>query len=142
MTYIYIYIKTRFATPDLSKFKASIFNLRSVSSHKLKGYVNSQVGNRSFSSRKLKGYVSNTWIVDLGATHHICHNHKLFINIKKIDGIKVTLPNKNCVPFNMVGDAYIEGCFTLQNDFKFNLISISALTSNSPVWVFFFMILL
>ena len=78
------------------------------------------------------------WIVDSGASKHICTNRSLFLNLKPLQNSTVTLPNNAVVPVKHIGDVRLKQDLLLTDvlyvpDFKFNLLSISALTTDLPV---------
>ncbi|KAJ9541638.1 hypothetical protein OSB04_028144 [Centaurea solstitialis] len=47
------------------------------------------------------------WILDSGASRHICHDLDRFIDRRRVMDFKVTLPNNLMVPVYMVGDVII-----------------------------------
>ncbi|GAU15685.1 hypothetical protein TSUD_109430 [Trifolium subterraneum] len=71
-----------------------------------------------------------TWIIDSGATDHVCNSFSLFTNHKKITPIPIKLPNGNRVIADTVGDVQVTKNIELHNvlympHFKYNLISAS-----------------
>ncbi|MCH85256.1 retrovirus-related Pol polyprotein from transposon TNT 1-94, partial [Trifolium medium] len=99
----------------------------------------------SASSNDQKGTPStsmNTWILDSGATDHVCPFLDLFINKKHISPLPVKLPNGSLVTADMVGDIQVTSQILLHNvlyiaDFAYNLISISKLTKASHCHLLF-----
>ena len=76
----------------------------------------------------------NCWIVDSGASRHICTNRSLFLNLKPLRNSNVTLPNNVMVSVEYIGDVRLSQDLLLMDvlyvpGFKSNLISISALTA-------------
>ncbi|XP_073067135.1 uncharacterized protein [Primulina eburnea] len=76
--------------------------------------------------------ISSSWIIDTGATHHICCALGLFCTLKFFIS-NVTLPNGSMVPSTHIGSVKLSSDLTLENvlyvpHFKFNLLSISSLT--------------
>ncbi|KAK2656488.1 hypothetical protein Ddye_009540 [Dipteronia dyeriana] len=85
---------------------------------------------------------SHFWVVDLGATRHICSNAHLFESMRTLVNASVTLPNHTRLPVNLCGDINMSSSFILKDvyfvpQFKINLISVSALTSDSELTVSF-----
>jgi hypothetical protein len=72
----------------------------------------------------------DTWILDSGATHHVCSSLSLFTKYHNVNPIPVKLPNGSIVTTDIVGDINVTQHITLHNvlympKFSFNLISIS-----------------
>ena len=83
------------------------------------------------------------WIVDSGATRHICSNANLFIALRPVQNSSVTLPDHTRLAVAFSGDIQLCNKLLLKNvlyvpQFKFNLLSISALTKDSQVTTHFF----
>ncbi|KAL5547823.1 hypothetical protein UlMin_003054 [Ulmus minor] len=80
---------------------------------------------------------SRTWILDTGATHHVCHDRALFESFEPSNATSyVTLPNGQKVSIARIGTVRISSSLLLDKvlfvpSFKYNLISISALTKFS-----------
>ncbi|KZV15509.1 hypothetical protein F511_38613 [Dorcoceras hygrometricum] len=73
-----------------------------------------------------------SWIIDTGATHHICCSLHHFVSFKPFNS-NVTLPNSLNIPVTHIGSVMLLPEIILQNvlfvpQFKFNLLSISSLT--------------
>lgn len=88
------------------------------------------------------GQKSHTWIIDSGATQHVCHEISMFMNKRKVSHYTVTLPNKITLPVTIIGDIKIDHLFTLKDvlyvpSFDQNLISVSALTQNQKLMIQF-----
>lgn len=80
------------------------------------------------------------WILDSGASQHICSNLKAFTNIRPVQNSNVILPNNTSIAVNLCGDVVINSQLTLQKvlfipHFQVNLLSVSALTARSPLVV-------
>ena len=78
---------------------------------------------------------SGYWIIDSGASKHMCSNAHAFKTLKPIQRATVTLPNHTSISVTFAGDVHISPQLTLTDvlyvpQFKFNLISVSALTKN------------
>lgn len=76
------------------------------------------------------------WVVDSGASRHICYNASLFKSIKPIAGSTVTLPDHSSIQVNFCGDIRPGDSLVLEDvlyipDFKFNLISVSCLLAKT-----------
>lgn len=81
--------------------------------------------------------------MDLGATKHVCSIVVTFTNMKIIDGSNVTLPNHAQIPVRLCGDIILSPKIVLCDllfvpKFKFNLLSVSALTIESQFSLCFF----
>ena len=75
----------------------------------------------------------NSWVLDTGATHHVCISLHLFKTSLLSRNSNVTLPNGHFVPITRIGSIELftglvvdDVLYVLQ--FRFNLFSISALT--------------
>lgn len=84
----------------------------------------------------LLSYTKFHWIIDTGATRHICSNKSMFATLHSIAKIHVTLPNGVRLDVFYPGDVKINNDITLHNvlyipEFKFNLIFISCLLSHA-----------
>ncbi|XP_019462962.1 PREDICTED: uncharacterized protein LOC109361889 [Lupinus angustifolius] len=78
---------------------------------------------------------STSWILDSGATDHICHSLFAYQNYKRIKPLSITLPNGNQVTANYAGTIIFSDLLYLDNVlyvpmFSFNLISISRLITS------------
>lgn len=76
------------------------------------------------------------WVLDSGATDHICNDLKLFDSIHTMRPISVRLPNGTSVVANMTGRIKISDALVLQDvlylpTFNLNLVSIPKLTSGN-----------
>ena len=83
------------------------------------------------------------WIVDSGASRHICSNANMFLSLKPVWNSTVTLPNNASIPIRLYGDVQIVSNFILKDvlfipQFNYNLISVSSLTTTSGLTVIFF----
>jgi hypothetical protein len=79
---------------------------------------------------------SGSWIIDSGATDHICSSVKWFHSHKKIIPITVRLPNGPCLVANHSGTIYFSPDFIVHNvlllpEFSLNLLSVSKLCESS-----------
>lgn len=77
-----------------------------------------------------------TWIVDTGATDHMCCDLSLFYAIPISVNVIIRLPNNNSTVATHMGDIHISPDFILKNvlyvpSFTYNLMSISSLTQKS-----------
>ena len=85
----------------------------------------------------------NTWIVDTGASDHICHNEDLFFNIRVLTkSSMVTLPNGKRMTVTHASTIIVNHTLALYGvlyipNFKYNLLSVSKLTSQYNYYVIF-----
>ncbi|KAL5750253.1 hypothetical protein ACOSP7_024856 [Xanthoceras sorbifolium] len=91
--------------------------------------------NTAFSSAHL-------WIVDSGATRHICSQSAAFVSLQPIQHATVTLPNQTKIPVHFSGNVRLSHDFVLQYvlfvpQFQIYLISVSALVSDSSLTIQF-----
>ena len=96
----------------------------------------------SLSLSTLDSY-SSLWILDFGASTHICSNANFFVSLKPIQNSLVTLPNGVQIPMSLYGDVQLSADLVLKDvlfipNFKFNLISVAALTTDSQFLVHLF----
>lgn len=85
-------------------------------------------------------YVSNVWILDSGATRHICNNKSVFTNMRGIIGTRVKLPNHNLISVTYQGDIRLTNDILLTDvlyvpQFELNLISVTCLTKSQLLMV-------
>ncbi|KAA8523936.1 hypothetical protein F0562_010359 [Nyssa sinensis] len=80
------------------------------------------------------------WIVDSGATRHICSQASAFVSLHSIHHTIVTLPNHSQILVHFAGDVKLHSDLVLKDvlfvpQFKFNLISVSALVTGSGLTI-------
>ncbi|XP_021690165.1 retrovirus-related Pol polyprotein from transposon RE1 [Hevea brasiliensis] len=80
-------------------------------------------------------FKSNLWILDIGATHHICFSLSSFTSCKKINPIFVKLSNGTELVANYSGTTHFTKDFLLHDvlyipQFTFNLICVTKLASS------------
>lgn len=85
----------------------------------------------------LSKIITSRWILDSGATDHMCNSLDLFVSTHKITDIKhsITIPDGRKVMVDLYGDVILMDGIVLKNVlyvpvFQFNLISIHKLCSN------------
>jgi hypothetical protein len=100
-----------------------------VGSNQFSGHVsvNSGIISSSFNTCSL-----GNWIVDSGASHHICNSTHWFHSYKEIIPIRVKLPNGNYAIAKYSGIINFSSCFTISEvlcipNFSVNLLSVSQL---------------
>ncbi|MDV3143334.1 MAG: hypothetical protein Q8761_02750 [Sweet potato little leaf phytoplasma] len=76
--------------------------------------------------------ISNCWVVDSGASSHICHDRTLFDELRSVHGISVVLPTQTRFLGDLVGDGRISDDIMLHNvlylpQFNYNFLLISDL---------------
>lgn len=76
---------------------------------------------------------SESWIIDSGATHHVCHDKRLFTDLSDAVNTSVTLPTGFGVKIAGIGNIRLNDYLILSNvlcipDFRLNLLSVSQLT--------------
>ena len=65
------------------------------------------------------------WIINSGASRHICSNSNAFTSLKPIWNSSVTLPNKECILVHLYGDVKLTSDLLLRDvllSLSFNLI--------------------
>lgn len=82
------------------------------------------------------------WVLDSGATSHVCFNRACFHTLKAVQDAYITLPNHAMIRVNFVGHIKLTLDLVLEDvlyvpQFKFNLLSISALTKRSSISIKF-----
>lgn len=82
------------------------------------------------------------WILDSGASQHICSNNKASKNFKPIQQSTVIPPNNTSLPVHFFGDVALTHQLVLHDvlfvpQFHVNLISITFLTANTSLIVTF-----
>ena len=75
----------------------------------------------------------DVWVIDTGATHHVCCDISFFSHCEPIQNMNIMLPNGDTVAIDQIGTVHLSNNFHLDNVlfvplFTFNLLSISALT--------------
>ena len=80
------------------------------------------------------------WIIDLEASKNIFSNANVFVSLKPIWNSLITLPNNVQILVSMCGDVQLSVDLILKDvlfipEFKFNLISVAAFTTNSQFMV-------
>ena len=86
---------------------------------------------------------NDTWIIDSGASSHVCSDLAKFTSLTPVDSVSVTLPNGSAVPITHTGTIHINDKLILFDvllvpDFKFNLISVSCLVKTLGCAAHFF----
>ncbi|EOY26809.1 Cysteine-rich RLK (RECEPTOR-like protein kinase) 8 [Theobroma cacao] len=84
----------------------------------------------------------NHWIVDSGATDHICYSLDSFESTKTVNNCYVELPNDRKATVSHIGIVKLSPTLTLKNvlhvpSFKFNLLFVGKLTQNKKTYVLF-----
>ncbi|KZV48565.1 hypothetical protein F511_32101 [Dorcoceras hygrometricum] len=74
------------------------------------------------------------WVLDTGATHHICCSLSMFHSSKPVNS-KIMLPNTLTIQVTTTGSVFLTNDLILHDvlyvpEFQFNLLSISSLTKN------------
>lgn len=75
------------------------------------------------------------WIVDSGATCHVCSDLTLFSEVVPVTGVTVSLPNGTSVPITHTETVHVSDHLVLHNvlhveSFKFSLLSVNSLLQN------------
>ncbi|KAG7557416.1 Zinc finger CCHC-type superfamily [Arabidopsis suecica] len=84
----------------------------------------------------------NAWVIDTGATNHICHDKSAFSTFHFLQNTTVTLPNGGLVSIVGIGSIHMGRYLELHDvlyipQFKFNLLSVSCLTKSMGCKVWF-----
>lgn len=84
-----------------------------------------------------------SWVIDSGATSHICCDRSLFINMKPVEHVSVILPTRSRFAVEFVGtvsltpEVELNECLYVPS-FAYNLLSISSLLRDSNYFVNFY----
>ncbi|CAN1266800.1 Retrovirus-related Pol polyprotein from transposon TNT 1-94 [Linum perenne] len=89
-----------------------------------------------------KSLTNSEWIIDTGASDHICCSLSLFSCYLPTDHISVTLPDGSCLSATNIGSVKLVNGIVLSRvlfvpGFSFNLLSVSRLTQDMSVSVVF-----
>ena len=84
---------------------------------------------------------NSQWIIDSGATDHICNNLNSFSDFKSFTG-SIIIPNGKRVHIHHIGTIILNSNITLHNvlhapDFHFNLLSVTKLCSDLSSTIYF-----
>ncbi|XP_010495376.1 PREDICTED: uncharacterized protein LOC104772464 [Camelina sativa] len=84
-----------------------------------------------------------SWIIDTGATSHVCSDLALFNETTTVSGVTVSLPNDARVDITHCGTVHLSSSLILHNvlhvpSFKFNIISVSSLLNHDQYSAHFF----
>lgn len=120
---------SQFQTSSLDTQNSSTHHIASVSN--INGIISTTNSSNDFLN-------SSSWILDSGATHHVCCSRDSFIHIFPISNSTVTLPTGQIVPITHTESVLVHNALLLHNvlfvpSFHFNLISVSLLTDFSPL---------
>ncbi|WOG86569.1 hypothetical protein DCAR_0205784 [Daucus carota subsp. sativus] len=91
----------------------------------------------------VKPYDKNTWIIDSGASNHMCGNKNIFHNLRSLDlPVRVGLPDGSVKIVDKMGDIKLSRRLTLYDvlyidEFNHNLLSVSKLIKTSKINVMF-----
>ncbi|KAL4302198.1 hypothetical protein GQ457_10G017620 [Hibiscus cannabinus] len=86
-------------------------------------------------------FVHNSWIIDSGASKHVCYSKDLFESLQSTEGT-IPLPNKSVVAVTYSGTVRLSSSLVLRNvlfvpQFRFNLLSIDPLISQEAAGQYF-----
>lgn len=57
--------------------------------------------------------IPDAWYIDSGASSHICHDKSLFVSLKSVDNVSITLPNQMRFSVELFGDVQLTEDFIL-----------------------------
>ncbi|KAL4340593.1 hypothetical protein GQ457_08G014880 [Hibiscus cannabinus] len=86
--------------------------------------------------------IKHSWIIDSGASCHVCYSKELFESLYLIAAGSILLPNKTVVSVGFAGNVRLSECLLLKNvlfvpEFHFNLLAVSSLIKDSALTVLF-----
>ncbi|KAL4379256.1 hypothetical protein GQ457_02G035690 [Hibiscus cannabinus] len=86
--------------------------------------------------------VQNSWIIDSGASRHVCYSKELFESLTPIQAGTILMPNKTFVSVKFAGTVRLSADFLLKDvlyvpDFRFNLLAVSCLLQDSDLTILF-----
>ncbi|GMI80076.1 hypothetical protein HRI_001676900 [Hibiscus trionum] len=102
----------------------------------MQGKILAYINSLHFSDSK------SPWIIDSGASLHICYEKGLFESLTPITGGSILLPDKSVIPVEFSGTVRLSPSLILNSvlfvpEFRFNLLAVSALVKNSDLQVLF-----
>ncbi|XP_042756664.1 uncharacterized protein LOC122197199 isoform X1 [Lactuca sativa] len=80
-------------------------------------------------------FKSNVWILDSGATSHVCNNKDMFHNMRYATNTRIRLPNQLLIQVEKVGSIKLNDQLVLQDvlfvpQFELNLVYVNSLTAH------------
>ncbi|KAL4323650.1 hypothetical protein GQ457_11G006340 [Hibiscus cannabinus] len=86
--------------------------------------------------------VKNSWIIDSGASRHVCYSKDLFESLAPLSAGTILLPNKTIVTVNYAGTIRLSDRILLRDvlyvpEFRFNLLAVSSLIKDTDLTVLF-----
>ncbi|KAL4355240.1 hypothetical protein GQ457_06G015480 [Hibiscus cannabinus] len=86
--------------------------------------------------------VKNSWIIDSGASRHVCYSKELFESLAPLSAGTILLPNKTIVTVNYAGTIRLSDRILLRDvlyvpEFRFNLLAVSSLIKDTDLTVLF-----
>jgi len=138
-------VSTSTFVPDFHLTAQQYSQLMSLLQAHTSNVVTPDIGSSNTSmvlSASLTKFPQNSWIVDSGASTHIVCAIDLFDSYHYVSNQIVKLPNNAVVPVIAVGTVHLSPSLTLHNvsfipNFTFNVLSVSALLTNSSYSVCF-----
>ncbi|KAK9121177.1 hypothetical protein Syun_018794 [Stephania yunnanensis] len=120
-----------------------------ISAEGVPAHMNSVVSEITGSSQKRSSsfntsFSSDAWIMDSGATNHMCINYDLLVNIIALaKPVSICLPDGHTQEVTCIGDVHLSSDIFLSsclhiNSFKYNLLSVSKLISSTKLAVEFY----
>lgn len=88
-------------------------------------------------------YLSNVWILESGATRHICNDKGIFTNMQSVTRTRVRLPNHSLIQVHFKGHIQLTNELLLidvlyVHQFELNLMSVTCLTKSQLLMVKFY----
>jgi hypothetical protein len=136
--------KGLYFTPDQHKALLALLQKSSSQQTHSINQISSQPSSNTGILCTFPSYIDSpsSFILDSGATDHICHSIKFFQCMKRIEPINLKLPNGTLVSTSLAGTILFDKNLYITNvlyfpDFSFNLISIPKLTKSLNCFVVF-----
>ncbi|XP_073223517.1 uncharacterized protein [Cicer arietinum] len=121
-------------TTEQKKALLALLHTSQTSSSHVVNHLSNSSHTGSFSFPHISNIINTqSWILDTGATNHVCYSDTLFQSLKRIKPVRIRLPNDCTIITELAGTVFFNSEFYLCDvlfipEFSCNLISIPCLT--------------